>query len=76
SAPTPLLAESWSQSEDGRTYTFKLRRGVTFHDGQPFNAEAVCANFDRWFNLPASARGSGHLAYEAVFNAYSDSPAL
>jgi peptide/nickel transport system substrate-binding protein len=76
SAPTPLLAESWTQSEDGRTYTFKLRRGVTFHDGEPFNAAAVCANFDRWFNLPASARGSGHLAYEAVFNAYSDSPAL
>ncbi|WP_341393701.1 ABC transporter substrate-binding protein [Arthrobacter sp. G119Y2] len=76
SAPTPLLAESWTQSEDGRIYTFKLRRGVTFHDGEPFNADAVCANFDRWYNLPASARGSGHLAYEAVFNAYSDSPAL
>ncbi|WAP52852.1 ABC transporter substrate-binding protein [Arthrobacter sp. ATA002] len=76
SAPVPLLAESWTQSEDGRTYTFKLRRDITFHDGEPLNADAVCANFDRWYNLPASTRGSGLLAYEAVFNAYSDSPAL
>lgn len=76
SAPTPLLAESWTQSEDGRTYTFTLRRGVTFHDGEPFNADAVCANFERWYHLPASARGAGNLAYQAVFNAYSDSPDL
>lgn len=76
SAPTPLLAESWTESEDGRTYTFALRRGVTFHDGEPFNAEAVCANFDRWYNLPVSARGSGNLAYKAVFNAFSDAPNL
>lgn len=76
SAPTPLLAESWTQSEDGRSYTFTLRQGITFHDGEPFNAEAVCANFDRWYNLPASVRGAGPLAYEAVFNAYSDSPEL
>ena len=76
SAPTPLLAESWTESEDGRTYTFTLRRGVTFHDGTPFNADAVCANFDRWYHLPVSARGSDNLAYKAVFNAYSDSPEL
>lgn len=76
SAPTPLLAESWTQSEDGRTYTFTLRKGVTFHDGQPLNAAAVCANFDRWYNLPVSARGADNLAYKAVFNAYSDSPDL
>ena len=76
SAPTPLLAESWTESEDGRTYTFALRKNVTFHDGEPFNAEAVCANFDRWYNLPVSARGSGNLAYKAVFNAFSDAPDL
>jgi peptide/nickel transport system substrate-binding protein len=44
----PDLATSWSVSSDGLTWTFKLRRGVTFHDGTPFNAEAVKANFDRW----------------------------
>jgi 4-phytase/acid phosphatase/peptide/nickel transport system substrate-binding protein len=43
----PKLALSWSSSEDFRTWTFKLRPGVKFHDGTPFNAEAVKANFDR-----------------------------
>ncbi|AZR74469.1 peptide ABC transporter substrate-binding protein [Anoxybacter fermentans] len=44
----PALATSWSVSEDGLTWTFKLRKGVKFHDGTPFNAEAVKFNFDRW----------------------------
>lgn len=42
----PWLAESWEISEDGLTYTFTLRQDVTFHDGTPFNAEAVKRNFD------------------------------
>ncbi|NGZ77095.1 nickel ABC transporter, nickel/metallophore periplasmic binding protein [Saccharibacillus sp. VR-M41] len=42
----PLLAESWDVSEDGKVYTFHLRKGVTFHDGEPFNAEAVKKNID------------------------------
>jgi peptide/nickel transport system substrate-binding protein len=37
----PGLATSWTMSPDGITYTFKLRQGVKFHDGTPFNAEAV-----------------------------------
>ena len=43
----PALAESWTISDDGLTYTFKLRDGVKFHDGSNFNAEAVKFNFDR-----------------------------
>ncbi len=43
----PALAESWDISEDGTTYTFHLRDGVTFHDGSPFNADAVKFNIDR-----------------------------
>lgn len=43
----PLLAESWSISDDKLTWTFKLRHGVSFHDGTPFTADAVKATFDR-----------------------------
>ena len=42
----PWLAESWEISPDGRVYTFHLRRGVTFSDGTPFDAEAVRLNMD------------------------------
>jgi peptide/nickel transport system substrate-binding protein len=44
---TPLLAESWEISPDLKTYTFKLRKGVKFHNGEPFNAQAVKFSFDR-----------------------------
>lgn len=43
----PCLAESWEVSEDGLSYTFKLRQGVKFHDGTDFNADAVKVNIDR-----------------------------
>ena len=44
----PGLAEEWDVSEDGRTWTFYLREGVNFHDGNPVNAEAIKWNFERW----------------------------
>ncbi|WP_338722724.1 ABC transporter substrate-binding protein [Devosia sp. XK-2] len=43
----PALATDWTISDDGLEYTFNLREGVSFHDGTPFNAEAVKFNFDR-----------------------------
>lgn len=43
----PGLAESWTISEDGKEYTLKLRKDVTFHDGTPLNAEAVKFTLDR-----------------------------
>jgi peptide/nickel transport system substrate-binding protein len=46
----PGLAESWTVSRDGLQYTFKLRRGVKFHDDTPFNAEAVKFSFERQIN--------------------------
>ncbi|WP_042341464.1 ABC transporter substrate-binding protein [Bacillus timonensis] len=44
---SPWLATEWSISDDGKSYEFKLREDVKFHDGTPFNAEAVKYNFDR-----------------------------
>lgn len=43
----PSLATRWQVSRDGLTYTFTLRRGVTFHDGTPMNAAAVKFSLDR-----------------------------
>ena len=44
---SPLLAESWEVSPDLKSYTFKLRKGVKFHNGEPFNAAAVKFSFER-----------------------------
>ncbi len=42
----PALAESWTVSDDGRSYTFKLREDVVFHNGEPFNADAVVFSWE------------------------------
>jgi peptide/nickel transport system substrate-binding protein len=56
----PGLAESWEVSADGLAYTFKLKQGVKFHDGTPFNAEAVQFSFDRVVEADKiAAAGSG-----------------
>jgi len=60
---TPLLAESWSHSPDGKTYTFQLRKGVKYSDGAPFDASAVKFSFER-----AKAPGSTNKAKKAVFD--------
>ncbi|MGK6314328.1 ABC transporter substrate-binding protein [Neorhizobium sp. DT-125] len=53
---TPQLAESWVLAEDGKSIVFKLRKGITFHDGTPFDAKAVKFNFDRIVNPDVKAR--------------------
>ena len=52
----PQLALSQAVSPDGKTVTIKLRPGVKFHDGEPFNAEAVKFNFERHLNMQGSFR--------------------
>jgi peptide/nickel transport system substrate-binding protein len=47
-AMAPSLAESWTESGDGLRYEFVLRRGVTFHNGEPVTAEDVKFSFDRY----------------------------
>lgn len=54
----PALAESWDISADGKTYTFNLRKGVKFHDGTEFNAEAVKFNIERYQTTDGSVRKS------------------
>lgn len=73
--PAPLLAESWESSEDGMSHTFALKEGVTFHDGTPFNAEAVCANFDRWYNWEglAASEAFGYY-YNKLYKGYASTP--
>jgi peptide/nickel transport system substrate-binding protein len=50
SEPGPGLAEKWDVSSDGKVYTFYLRKGVKFHDGTPWNADAAIAEIDRVMN--------------------------
>lgn len=60
----PWLATDWAVSDDGLEYTFTLRDDVTFHDGEPFNAEAVKANFDHVVDPDtASAQAASLIGY-------------
>jgi len=59
----PWLATEWEASPDGKSYTFKLRQDVKFHDGTPFNAEAVKYNYDRILNPETKAANSQSLIY-------------
>ncbi|MCC6468916.1 MAG: ABC transporter substrate-binding protein [Alphaproteobacteria bacterium] len=67
----PRLATEWSVSEDGKTVTMKLRQGVTFHDGEKFDAAAAKFNLERALNLPESRRKS-EIAAIATIDAVDD----
>jgi len=62
-AVTPLLAESWTMDPDGKSYTFKLKKGVKFHDGEAFDAADVKFSFER-----AKDDKSTNKAKKAVFD--------
>ncbi|MFZ5846084.1 MAG: ABC transporter substrate-binding protein [Actinomycetota bacterium] len=73
--PAPLLAKEWEVSEDGLTYDFTLQTGVKFHDGTDFNAEAVCFNFDRWYNFPESVQSDDFAYYYGkLFRGFAEGP--
>lgn len=60
---SPLLAERWTMDADGKAYTFKLRKGVKFSDGAPFDSAAVKFSFERAKDPKSTNKAKG-----AVFN--------
>ena len=65
----PALATTWTHDKDGKTWTFNLRKGVKFHDGTPFNAAAVCYNFNRWYNFTGPFQDPGAtFYYQSIFS--------
>lgn len=54
----PGLASSWEESDDGRTFRFTLREGVTFHNGEPLTVDDVIASLERWARLSIPGKQS------------------
>lgn len=65
----PALAKSWTISDDGLTYRFQLREDVTFHDGTPFDAEAVKFTFDRMLQTDHPFHDTGPFPLAFFFSA-------
>jgi len=74
----PALATNWTVSKDGKTWTFKLRQGVKFHDGTLFDAEAVKFNVERWWDPkhPQGYRDSGKVyeIWQQIFGGFRGEP--
>lgn len=67
--PAPGLAESWSVSDDGLTYTFQLRQGAKFHTGREVTAEDVAYTFTRGFEIGPQGRFAGYMLAVDTFEA-------
>ena len=59
--PTPHLAENWEANADGTEWVFKLREGITFHDGKPFVAADVVYTYQRLLDPDVASPGAGNL---------------
>ena len=73
----PALAESWEHSADGLTWTFRLRRDVRWHDGEPFTASDVEFTFNRIIynpDIPTSARAAFQFRYLDEAGAWQEAP--
>src|SRR5713226_10494004 len=63
----PGLATAWKMSPDGLTYTFTLRRNVKFHDGTPFDADAVKFTYDRLLDPKHPQAGTGPFPFASFY---------
>ena len=68
------LAESWTVSRDGLTYTFKLRKGVKFHDDSTLSSEDVKATYERLRNPPAGVRSVRQASYADIASIETPDP--
>ncbi|WP_016697681.1 ABC transporter substrate-binding protein [Actinoalloteichus spitiensis] len=69
----PELATGWESSDDGLEWTFTLQEGVSFHDGTPFDADAVCYNFERWYTQEGAGQSEALSYYwKQNFGGFSD----
>ncbi|SFD49065.1 ABC transporter substrate-binding protein [Streptomyces aidingensis] len=67
------LAETWESNPEGTEWTFHLREGVTFHDGEALTGEVVCQNFDRWFNFTGTYQATALTYYwQAEFGGFAE----
>lgn len=69
--PVPGLAESWTVSDDGLTYTFQLRQGAKFHSGREVTSDDVAYTFTRGFELGPQGRFAGYMLAVDTFEATS-----
>ncbi len=72
--PVGDLAESWTISKDGRVYTFKLHKGVKFHDGAEMTSKDVKASYDKILNPPRGIKSLRRTAYNSVESVEAPDP--
>jgi peptide/nickel transport system substrate-binding protein len=70
----PWLAEKYTPSDGGKTWTFDLKKNVKFSDGTAFDAAAVCFNFNRWFHFVTPVQQTSAYYFQTVFGAFADKP--
>lgn len=68
----PGLATEWEPSKDGKTWTFTLREGVEFSDGETLDAEAVCANFERMADQNKAAQSGPAEYWRTAMGGFGD----